>query len=164
MSTMILQVSMLKPSDLMSWPRRKSKSDGKIPGAALSRGPPPPDRNACLCFQDWGHFTYFPCHGGSRGQRDRAERVFATSACVPADQEAPGPACTPLGEGATGVEGGRQETLVPSGVLVPHRARETHPLSRPCKHCDVACLRAALVGTDLFGPGRRPGSAGGWGG
>lgn len=29
MSTMILQVSMLKPSDLMSWPRRQGKCDGK---------------------------------------------------------------------------------------------------------------------------------------
>lgn len=31
MSTMILQVSMLKPSDLMSWPVRQSTSDGYVP-------------------------------------------------------------------------------------------------------------------------------------
>lgn len=50
-STMILQVSMLKPSDLMSWPRRQRMMGKSLGGGAavLSRGPPPPPGQKRLC-------------------------------------------------------------------------------------------------------------------
>ena len=39
MSTMILQVSMLKPSDLISWPRRQKKCERSILwSSAVQRG------------------------------------------------------------------------------------------------------------------------------
>lgn len=89
MSTMILQVSMLKPSDLMSWPRKQRKSDGKIPrGCAVPRNPPRTEM--CVCaLQDRGHFTDFQCHRGLARKREESRACICHVSLCPRRPRSP---------------------------------------------------------------------------